>query len=263
MTAILQISDTHIVRQGALVSGRLETSDTLARLVARLGDIRDQIGPIDALLISGDLSDDGTAESYARLKALIAPLGLPVCVIPGNHDARAPMRAAFAERVPEKGPLNWRHRFGDLHLIGLDTLVEGQSAGRLEAESLSFLHATLSEAGDAPVLLALHHPPFLCGVGFMDDIGLTNREALTAILTDHRGPLRLVCGHIHSLMISDVAGHIAISAPALASTIAPDCRPDAPVGFMTQEDGCLLHRWDGGFQSIRIGPTSGAGPYPF
>ncbi|MEQ3728050.1 MAG: phosphodiesterase, partial [Tateyamaria sp.] len=43
------------------MSGRLDTSDALARLVERIGGIRDQIGPIDALLISGDLSDDGSA----------------------------------------------------------------------------------------------------------------------------------------------------------------------------------------------------------
>ncbi|MEQ3725803.1 MAG: metallophosphoesterase, partial [Tateyamaria sp.] len=61
MTAILQISDTHIVPEGVLMSGRLDTSDALARLVERIGGIRDQIGPIDALLISGDLSDDGSA----------------------------------------------------------------------------------------------------------------------------------------------------------------------------------------------------------
>ena len=70
MTAILHISDTHIVPDGALVSGRLDTADALARLVERISGIRDQIGPVDALLVSGDLSDDGSAESYARFKAL-------------------------------------------------------------------------------------------------------------------------------------------------------------------------------------------------
>ena len=107
MTTILQISDTHIVPKGALVSGRMDTADALARLVARISSIREQIGPIDALLVSGDLSDDGSAESYARFRSLIAPVDLPTYVIPGNHDARDPMRAAFAEDLPKTGPLNW------------------------------------------------------------------------------------------------------------------------------------------------------------
>lgn len=263
MTTILQLSDTHIVPDGALVSGRLDTADALARLVGRISSIRDQIGPIDALLVSGDLSDDGSAESYARFKTLIAPLDLPTCVIPGNHDARDPMRSAFAKDLPVNGPLNWTRRVGDIYLIGLDTLVEGQGSGMLSPDSLSFLQYALFEAGDAPVLLALHHPPFVCGIGFMDEIGLTNREALRDVLAGFSGTLRIVCGHIHSMIVGDIADHVAISAPSPGSTFAYDRRPAAPVGFMTQEDGCVLHRWETGFQSIRIGPVAGSGPYPF
>ena len=263
MTTILQISDTHIVPKGALVSGRLDTASALTRLVARINSIRDQIGPIDALLVSGDLSDDGSTESYAFFKELIAPLDLPSYVIAGNHDARDPMRAAFSSDLPVKGPLNWTRQIGDIHLIGLDTLVEGQGSGTLSPDSLSFLKAALSEADDAPVLLALHHPPFACGIRFMDDIGLTNAPALRDVLAAYDGTLRIVCGHIHNMIVSDVAGHSAISAPSPASTFAYNRRPDGPVGFMTQEDGCLLHRWDAGFQSIRIGPIAGSGPFPF
>ncbi|PSL18989.1 phosphodiesterase [Shimia abyssi] len=263
MTAILQITDTHIVPEGARVSGRLETADALARLVTRIDNIRDQLGPIDALLVSGDLSDDRSVESYARFKTLVAPLGLPIHVIPGNHDARDPMRAAFADALPTTGPLNWTRQVGDIRLIGLDTLVEGQGLGTLNTDSLAFLQSTLSEASDAPVLLALHHPPFACGIGFMDDIGLSNRAELREILAEYNGNLRVVCGHIHNMIVSDIAGHIAISAPSPCSTFAYDRRPDAPVGFLTQEDGCLLHRWDAGFQTIRIGPKAGSGPFPF
>lgn len=263
MTTILQLSDTHILRQGALVSSRLDTADTLTRLVTRINSIRSQIGPVDALLISGDLSDDGSAESYARLKTLIAPLDLPTYVIAGNHDARAPMRAAFANDLPVDGPLNWRRRIGDIQLIGLDTLVEGQAAGKLSSDSLSFLQDALSDAAGSPILLALHHPPFACGIGFLDEIGLTNGQALHDIVAGYPGELRIVCGHIHMMAVSDVAGHIAISAPSPCSSFAYDRRRNAPVGFMAQEDGCLLHSWKGGFQSIRIAPVAGSGPFPF
>ena len=173
------------------------------------------------------------------------------------------MRTAFADVLPNSGPLNWARQIGDIHLIGLDTLVEGQSCGTLAPESLSFLQDAFYKAGKAPVLLALHHPPFVCGIGFMDEIGLTNRRALRDILEGHAGPLRITCGHIHNMFVSDVAGHIAISAPSPTSTFAYDRRPSAPVGYLTQKDGCVLHRWDAGFQSIRIGPMAGSGPFPF
>jgi 3',5'-cyclic-AMP phosphodiesterase len=264
MTAILQISDTHIVPEGRLVSGRLDTAKSLAKLVARITSLRAQIGPIDALLISGDLTDEGSAESYERIKALLAPLALPLLVIPGNHDAREPMRAAFAGAFPQTGALNWVQKVGDLTVIGLDTLVEGSGKGSLTPQTLTFLKNALAEAGTAPVVIALHHPPFACGIAFMDAIGLTNRAAFAEAVTGYKGALRILCGHIHSFMVVDVAGHSALSAPSPCSTFAFDLRPTAPVGFMGQEGGCLLHRWTpGGFHSIHIPDTAGPGPFPF
>ena len=263
MTTILQISDTHIVAPGELVAGRLDTADALDRMVARIGAIRHQFGGLDAVLVSGDLSDDGSAQSYDHFRKLIAPLEVPLHVIPGNHDARAPMRAAFANQIPGAGPINWDRRIGEICLIGLDTLVEGQKHGTLTPATLTFLQDALIRADGAPVLLALHHPPFPCGIRFMDDIGLTNQQDFADAVSGYAGELRIVCGHIHAMMIQTIAGHVAISAPSPNSTFAYDRRPDAPVGFHTQEDGCLLHRWDGGFQSIRIGPDDGDGPIPF
>ena len=263
MTTILQITDTHIVRDGALVSGKLDTAAALARLIIRIQSIRHQMGTIDAVLISGDLSDDGSPESYDRFKTLLAPLNLPLLVIPGNHDARAPMREAFVDQFAQDGPLDWVTQVCDLKIIGLDTLVEGSGKGTLSAQSLAFLKTALTQDKDTPTLITLHHPPFQSGINFMDDIGLTNRDAFRDVVFGHMGQLRIICGHIHSMMVMDVAGHIAISAPSPCSTFTYDRRADAPVGFMALEDGCLLHTWDVGFQTTRIGPDAGPGPFPF
>jgi len=263
MTAILQITDTHIVAEGVLVSGKLDTRAALKRLVSRLCSIQNKIGTVDAVLVSGDLSDDGSSESYEQFKALIAPLGLPLHIIPGNHDAREPMRAAFAEQLPVKGPLNWHVQIGKVHMIGLDTLVEGHRHGTLTDETLTYLRNALIRADGAPVLLALHHPPFLSGIRFMDYIGLTNQGAIKQAVSRYSGKMHIVCGHIHSMMLTNIAGHVAISAPSPNSTFEFDQRDEAPVGFFTQEGGCLLHRWNDGFQTVRIGPVAGAGPFSF
>ncbi len=262
MTTILQISDTHIVAEGALVSGRLNTAQPLRRLVERVQGMRAQIGPVDAVLISGDLCEDASPASYAYAQQILAPLDLPLFVIPGNHDAREPMRTAFAH-LPRAGKLNWVRLIGGMVMIGLDTLVEGQSGGTLDAETLAFLTDALRTAGDAPVLLALHHPPFETGIKFMDRIGLQGTDALTNILSRHDGEVRIVCGHIHCLMMANVGPKIAISAPSPCSSFAFDLRCDAPAGYLEAEDGFLIHRWHNGFQSTRVAMNAGAGPFPF
>jgi Icc protein len=263
MTTILQITDTHIVGKGALVSNRLDTQSALSRLIDRILSIKHQLGAIDAVLVTGDLSDDGTNESYERFKTLLAPLDLPLLVVPGNHDARDPMRAAFVDQFAQTGPLNWVTQIGDLRVIGLDTLVEGTGKGTLTARTLAFLESALAEAKNTPTLIAMHHPPFRSGIDFMDNIGLTNCCDFHDVVSTYKGQLRVLCGHIHSMMVADLGGHIAVSGPSPCSSFAFDRRKDAPVGFMTLEDGCLLHVWKAGFQTIRIAPDAGAGPFPF
>lgn len=265
MTTILQVSDTHIVPAGQLVSDRLDTAASLERLVSRITAIKPAIGPVDAILLSGDLSDDGSAESYARLKTILAPLGLPLFVIPGNHDLRDPMRAAFASDgyLPQSGRLNWSARVGDIDLIGLDTLVEGQGGGVIDAATLDFLEAALRAGGERPVLLSLHHPPFTTGIGFMDRIGLEGGAELECVLSRYEKDIRIVCGHIHCTMISTIGSKVALSAPSPCSSFAFDRRADAPVGFYQQEDGFMLHHWRDGFQSVRISAEAGEGPFPF
>lgn len=262
MTTILQISDTHIAPEGALVSGRLDTAQSLRRLVVRVEGMRAQIGAIDAVLISGDLSDAGSPASYAHAQHILAPLKLPLFVIPGNHDAREPLRHAFPN-LPSSGRLNWAHPVGDVVMIGLDTLMEGQGGGTLDTETLAFLADALRAAGDTPVILALHHPPFTTGIQFMDKIGLDGIDALTEVVARHSGELRIVCGHIHCLITASVGSKIAISAPSPCSSFAFDLRADSPVGYMDVEDGFLIHRWHNGFQTVRVGMNRGAGPFPF
>jgi 3',5'-cyclic AMP phosphodiesterase CpdA len=265
MTTILQISDTHIAPKGVLVSNSLDTSASLEKLVIRLNEKRSQFGVIDCVLVSGDISEDGSVESYNRFKKILAPLDLPVFVIPGNHDLRDPMRNAFMKDgiFPKMGNLNWHKKVGKVHLLGLDSLIEGKGSGVLTPDTLQYLNDTLNKIKSEPVLLALHHPPFKSGIKFLDEIGLKNIDMFVRIISKFTGEMRIVCGHIHTMMMIGINKHMVVSAPSSCSSFAYDTRSNAPVGFMDVEGGCLLHRWNDGFKTVRIGPTCGSGPFPF
>ena len=71
MKHILQISDTHIAKNGDLISECLDSVSALRRLVLRISEVQLEVGPIDAILVSGDISDDGSAESYEIFKSLL------------------------------------------------------------------------------------------------------------------------------------------------------------------------------------------------
>lgn len=265
MTRIIQISDTHVVAPPALVAGRVDTRACLAACVARIMTMQAEIGPIDLVLATGDLTDHGWAPEYRAFNEIMAPMTLPFAAIPGNHDRRAPFRAAFAGApfIPAEGPLDWVRDFDDFRLIGLDTLVEGDDGGRLAAASLDFLRDALAAAADRPALIALHHPPFATGVKFMDEIGFADPGALAALIGGRRAETRVIAGHVHRHITGGIGGWPAITAPSTAHAIPVDFRPEAPVAFDMEPGGFLIHDWSRGFRSTHVAIARAAGPFPF
>ena len=156
MKHILQISDPHIAKKnGELISECLDTVSALRRLVVRISELQLEVGPIDAILVSGDISDDGSAESYELFKSVLKTLNLPLFVVPGNHDQRYEFRNAFFELgyLPDTGKLNWHKSLGFVDLIGLDTLIEGQGGGELDDTTLDYLESKLKSLNNQPVIV--------------------------------------------------------------------------------------------------------------
>src|SRR3989441_10646892 len=147
---IAQISDTHIKPEGRLAYERIDTAWHLGRCVEHLLALDPRP---DVVLATGDLVDAGLAEEYRLLARLLAPLPMPVYLIPGNHDAREPLRRVFGGDgyLPRAGEyLHYTIETHAIRLIGLDTLVPGQGGGRLGPERLAWLEARLAEAPARP-----------------------------------------------------------------------------------------------------------------
>lgn len=79
---IAQITDTHVTTPGVAVETGV---DALGRCVAHLAALSPRP---DLLLVTGDLVDRADLDSYRLFQQALAPLGLPMLAIPGNHDAR-------------------------------------------------------------------------------------------------------------------------------------------------------------------------------
>jgi 3',5'-cyclic AMP phosphodiesterase CpdA len=265
MARLLQISDLHIVAPGALASGRLDTGDLLRRAIDALLARLAALGPLDAVLVTGDISDDGSAASYDIARRELDRLGLPLLVIPGNHDCRDALRRAFADlpTMPPTGLIDWRLDMGETTVIGLDTLVEGQGGGRLRPESVAFLSDALDASRDRPLLLALHHPPLRTGIRFMDAIGLENSDALAAVLARRSAPVRIVAGHVHGVHHGALGPHTIVTAPSTCSAFALDRRVDAPIGFMTGPTGCAVIEIGADWVWTAVPLDHGAGPFKF
>ncbi len=60
MTRIIQISDPHIVPHGQLAYGQVDTAKALADCVETINRSLPEIGPVDMVIVAGDLTDFGT-----------------------------------------------------------------------------------------------------------------------------------------------------------------------------------------------------------
>src|SRR6202030_4772200 len=72
------------------------------------------------------------------LPRTLAPWPIPFFVIPGNHDAREPLRAAFGGDgyLSGDGFIQYAVEDYPLRLVALDTLVPGKHHGELCAHRL-------------------------------------------------------------------------------------------------------------------------------
>jgi len=241
---IAQISDTHVTRPGLKVGQVIDTNGFLDRAIGALN----ALDPLpDLVVITGDLVDHGEAEEYDHFRVLLAPLHMPVLVIPGNHDAREPLRAAFAGNghLPADGFLQFVVEDSPLRIVALDTLVPGEVGGELCEERLAWLARALASAPERPTVLLMHHPPFATGIDWMDGIGLrSGGPALADIVRRNPQIQRILCGHVHRAIDCRFAGTVAGTAPSTAHQLVLDLRTGSGVGFAFEPPGYQLHRWD-------------------
>lgn len=262
---LAQVTDMHIKAGGRLSYRVVDTEGSLARCVAHLLKMPQRP---DAVLFTGDLTDFGRADEYENLGRLIAPLPMPVFLMPGNHDDPAGMRAAF----PAHAYLRQRADRIDyviddfpVRLVALDSTVPEESGGALQPAQLEWLDATLRAATSTPTIVAVHHPPFWTGIGHMDGIGLANPAALEAIIARHPQVERVISGHLHRAIVTRFGGTIASTCPSPAHQVALDLADDAPSRFMMEPPGFQLHLWREGMGLLTHTGAIGdfAGPHPF
>jgi Icc protein len=264
---IAQISDLHIKPPGRLAYGRVDTAAALERCVAALNGFRP--AP-DLVVISGDLVDTPTVEEYDHLKRLLAPLDLPFAGIPGNHDGREMMRAAFpcASYAFAAGALNQMIELGELDVVLLDSQVPGKPHGELDAATLQWLDATLAASSSRPALLFLHHPPFIAGIWHMDRQNLRNAADLAGIIGRHPRVQLVATGHVHRATLTMFAGVACTICPAPNHAVDLDLAELRPPSFKLEPAAFHLHTWypGEGFGSVvthQVPIGTFDGPHPF
>ena len=244
MMIAAQITDFHIGLPGGRMDGRFRTAAFLETAVAHLASLDP---PPDVVLATGDLVDRGLPEEYERLRGILAPIGAPVHVIPGNHDDRAALSEAFADQgyLPRGGGfLHYAIDDWPVRLIALDTVIPGKIGGELCAERLRWLSDRLAEEPDRPTLIFMHHPPMKSGISGMDRHGFgAGAREMGAIVEEHPNVERIVCGHLHRPVTARWHGTVLSVAPSTAHQMGLNMLEGAGQRIVMEPPACHLHLW--------------------
>lgn len=228
---IIQISDLHLFSdQGASLLG-VKTQDSFQ---AVLNLIKQEEKYIDLILLTGDLSQDGSAASYQRLAKMMSEFHVPVYCIPGNHDDSKTMVHVY----PLENISNHKHIIlRNWHIILLDSHKPGAVEGYLNSSQLDYLQHCLQVYPEHHAMVVCHHHPLPVGAAWLDRIGLINAEEFWTILSSYPKVNSILFGHVHQEFVGEKQG---IKCFALPSTCIQFNSNQAEFGLVKLPPG---YRW--------------------
>lgn len=233
---LAQISDPHL---GEPPIAGVKPKKALREVVAAIDSLPN---PVDAILVSGDLAEHAAPSEYELAAELIGALGVPIHVLPGNHDDRATMRKVLDLPGEPDAPLDYAADLGPLRLVVIDSTVPGEVHGDFEPAQLEWLDAELAGAPEQPTIVAMHQPPLVTGIADWDGVIMTaaDRRALAAVIERHPQVRAIVGGHLHRIAASSLAGRPVVVAPSTFVQARPNFETEK-VKLRDPFRGFLLH----------------------
>lgn len=190
---IIHMSDLHLTKDGFPIWGT-NTIDHFNRSMDIIRGMKD----IGAIIVTGDISNDGSEWTYRYADRVFSSFGIPTFCCPGNHDSLKVMlddnKHSFYQVLPSCTIEGW-------NLIMLNSVIpdedlpnQNKARGFLSESSMDYMIQKLEEG--LPTIIALHHPPLEPG-GWLNRKLLDNRKEFNGIISQFTNVKLVLYGHIH------------------------------------------------------------------
>lgn len=184
---VAQLSDCHLLAAFNDTYQQIQPAVHLAAIVDTL--IAEQP---DAVLLTGDVTQDHSAESYRLLARLLAPLSCPVFCLPGNHDDITQL-----ELLCQQAPFRPERSLQLAHwqLLLLDTKGPTPAGVFPPAQQQWLAEQCQQSTAQALWLFCHHHPrPLNC---FIDKHGQLDQAGLWQTIAAEPRIRGIAHGHAH------------------------------------------------------------------
>ncbi|MBZ5710895.1 metallophosphoesterase family protein [Nannocystis pusilla] len=219
----------------------------------------------ERLVITGDLTNLALESEFEHVQRHLEAAGLPVTVIPGNHDAytRGSARAhrfehymsAFMAGEREPGSdYPFVQRLGDVALVGLSTAIPSlplYAVGRVGDDQLARLGRALARLrGEGLARVVLIHHPVVRGVA-KPRHDLLDLDAFGAVIAEHGAEL-VLHGHEHRRIEGWLPGpggaQVPVHGVGSGTYLSQKPGRHGAYALYTVRPGSVIrvyHRWDG------------------
>jgi 3',5'-cyclic-AMP phosphodiesterase len=206
---LVQLSDCHLSGDPGAVYRGQNADANLERLLPACRALKP-----DGIVLSGDVSEDASPDSYRRVVKLLDGLAGRIAWLPGNHDERDAMAGTFDPAGFSAGPVvDW----GGWQIVLLDSAVPDRPEGHVDTERLRPLDQLDSES---PALVFIHHQPIPVGARWIDKYPLVEAELFAERLDP--GIIRAIgFGHVHQVFSGQLNGIACLSAPSTVANSLP------------------------------------------
>lgn len=229
---IIQITDIHLSqdpkeRLFGLVNAEQTFYDVLQAVKSHEPDL---------VLATGDLSQDGSQESYQRLANYLEQLDCNVYVIQGNHDNPINFtKYLVAHNIKHEEFLAINH----VNFIFLNSYADNNDNGFIDKRNLLHLTTHLSNYDNCVPVIHHHFVPL---GNFVDGYILTNHQELVSTMAPFAAKIKFcITGHVHNSYLRFIHGIKVYSSLSTCIQFAPM----SEIAFANKKPGFTIYNLQG------------------
>ncbi len=211
---MLQITDPHLFADKTRDLLGIVTWDSFTSVInAAIGKV------YDFVVITGDISQDYSVESYQHCAEALSVFDCPVFLLPGNHDELSMLeRHVVADNFYHQA----RVQAGNWQLHMLNSTSGTRPGGEFCQQRLEMIEQRLQSGQDHHQMLLMHHNPVLSGSHWLDQHCLKDGPQFLERLSGYPQVKAILWGHIHQAFDQIQNGIRLLASPSTCVQFLPN-----------------------------------------